>query len=66
MIALKSVDLSKAPPYVLKEMQKEVEIYKDLSDVQGKYIPKLICYRYYGGKQKARTLKELDTIYAPQ
>ncbi|RHZ62764.1 hypothetical protein Glove_335g61 [Diversispora epigaea] len=49
MIALKSVDLSKAPPYVLEEMQKEVEIYKDLADLQGKYIPKLICYGYYGG-----------------
>src|SRR5205814_8105970 len=49
MIALKSVDLSKAPPYVLEEMQKEVEIYKDLADIQGKYIPKLVCYGYYGG-----------------
>ena len=49
MIALKSVDLSKAPSYVLEEMQKEVEIYKDLIDIQGKYIPKLICYGYYGG-----------------
>ncbi|POG70072.1 kinase-like domain-containing protein [Rhizophagus irregularis DAOM 181602=DAOM 197198] len=48
-IALKSVDLSKAPPYVLEEMQKEVEIYKDLTDIQGKYIPKLVCYGYYGG-----------------
>ena len=48
-IALKSVDLSKASPYVLEEMQKEVEIYKDLADIQGKYIPKLICYGYYGG-----------------
>ncbi|UZO05910.1 uncharacterized protein OCT59_026248 [Rhizophagus irregularis] len=48
MIALKSVDLSKAPSYVLEEMQKEVEIYKDLADIQGKYIPKLICYGYYG------------------
>ncbi|UZO11537.1 uncharacterized protein OCT59_003101 [Rhizophagus irregularis] len=48
MIALKSADLSKAPSYVLKEMQKEVEIYKDLADIQGKYIPKLICYGYYG------------------
>jgi serine/threonine protein kinase len=45
MIALKSVDLSKA----LEEMQKEVEIYKDLADIQGKYIPKLVCYGYYGG-----------------
>ncbi|CAJ0750211.1 15583_t:CDS:2, partial [Entrophospora sp. SA101] len=33
-IVLKSVDLSKAPPYVLEEMQ----VY-----------PKLICYGYYGG-----------------
>ncbi|PKK58567.1 kinase-like protein [Rhizophagus irregularis] len=49
MIALKSVDLSKAPSYVLEEMQKEVEIYKELADIQGKYIPKLVCYGYYGG-----------------
>jgi serine/threonine protein kinase len=28
---------------------KEVKIYKDLADIQGKYIPKLICYGYYGG-----------------
>ena len=33
MIALKSIDLSKAPSYILKEMQKEVEIYKDLVDI---------------------------------
>ncbi|GBB93757.1 hypothetical protein RclHR1_22250006 [Rhizophagus clarus] len=49
MIALKSVDLSKASSYVLEEMQKEVEIYKDLANIQGKYIPKLVCYGYYGG-----------------
>src|ERR1043166_4646540 len=30
-------------------MQKEVEIYKDLADIQGKYIPRLVCYGYYGG-----------------
>jgi predicted Ser/Thr protein kinase len=48
-IALKSADLSKTPPYVLEEMQKEVEIYKDLADIQGKYIPNLVCYGYYGG-----------------
>src|ERR1044071_5501591 len=48
-IALKSVDLSKAPSYVLEEMQKEVEIYKDLADIQGKYIPRLVCYEYYRG-----------------
>ncbi|CAG8699162.1 3439_t:CDS:2, partial [Funneliformis mosseae] len=49
MIALKSADLSKAPSYVLEEMQKEVEMYKDLADIQGKYIPKLVCYGYYEG-----------------
>lgn len=49
MIALKSADLSNTPPYVLEEMQKEVEIYKDLADIQGKYIPKLVCYGYYDG-----------------
>ena len=49
MIALKSVDLSKAPSYVMEEMQKEVETYKDLTDIQGRYIPKLVCYGYYGG-----------------
>jgi hypothetical protein len=54
MIALKSVDLSKAPSYVLEEMQKEVEIYKDLADIQGKYIPKLVCYGYYGGGMQLR------------
>jgi serine/threonine protein kinase len=31
-------------------MQKEVQIYiEDLKDIQGKYIPKLACYGYYGG-----------------
>ena len=48
-IALKSADLSKAPSHVLKEMQNEVEIYKILANIQGKYIPKLECYGYYGG-----------------
>ncbi|UZO15865.1 uncharacterized protein OCT59_007275 [Rhizophagus irregularis] len=49
MIALKSADLSKTPSYVLEEMQKEVEICKDLADIQDKYISKLVCYGYYGG-----------------
>ncbi|CAG8706455.1 4928_t:CDS:2, partial [Ambispora leptoticha] len=48
-IALKTVDLYKASPDILKEMQKEVKIYKDLKDIQGKYIPKLVCYGYYEG-----------------
>ncbi|KAG9298590.1 hypothetical protein G9A89_006579 [Geosiphon pyriformis] len=48
-IALKTVDLAKAPPYLLEEMQKEVEIYESLADIQGQYIPKLVCHGYYGG-----------------
>ncbi|RIA85514.1 hypothetical protein C1645_830666 [Glomus cerebriforme] len=41
IIALKSVNLSNVLLYILKEMQKEVKIYKDLSDIQGKYISKV-------------------------
>jgi predicted Ser/Thr protein kinase len=48
MIALKSIDLYKRANF-LNKMLKEVEIYKDLADIQGKYIPKLVCYGYYGG-----------------
>ncbi|CAG8512100.1 3927_t:CDS:2, partial [Acaulospora colombiana] len=48
MIALKSIDLYKRANF-LNKMVKEVEIYKDLADIQGKYIPKLMCYGYYGG-----------------
>ncbi|CAJ0754265.1 16048_t:CDS:2 [Entrophospora sp. SA101] len=59
-IALKSVDLSKAPPYVLEEMQKEVEIYKDLADIQGKYIPKL---HIITKRQKSRAIKGLEMIH---
>uniref|UniRef100_U9THP3 Protein kinase domain-containing protein n=3 Tax=Rhizophagus irregularis TaxID=588596 RepID=U9THP3_RHIID len=48
-IALKCTDLWKSPPYILKEMQNEVKIYQILSTIQGEYIPKLMCYGYYGG-----------------
>ncbi|RHZ79147.1 hypothetical protein Glove_151g129 [Diversispora epigaea] len=48
-IALKSADFSKTPSNILEEMKKEVEVYKNLADIQGKYIPKLVCYGYYGG-----------------
>ncbi|CAG8676460.1 11091_t:CDS:1, partial [Ambispora gerdemannii] len=49
-IALKTADLYKTPPNILKEMQKEAQIYKeDLKDIQGKYIPRLVCDGYYGG-----------------
>ncbi|GET62107.1 kinase-like domain-containing protein [Rhizophagus irregularis DAOM 181602=DAOM 197198] len=57
MIALKSADLSKTPSYVLEEMQKEVEICKDLADIQDKYISKLVCYGYYGGVLKQRIVE---------
>ncbi|CAG8450055.1 3260_t:CDS:2 [Ambispora gerdemannii] len=49
-IVLKSTDLSKTPPHILEEMQKEVEIYKILADIQGKYISKLMCYGYYSNR----------------
>ncbi|POG77162.1 kinase-like domain-containing protein, partial [Rhizophagus irregularis DAOM 181602=DAOM 197198] len=41
--------LGEGSAYVLEEMQKEVEIYKDLANIQGKYIFKLVCYGYYEG-----------------
>ena len=47
-IALKTADLQKMP-HVLSEMLKEAEIYKDLADIQGKYMPTLVCYGYYAG-----------------
>ncbi|GES81858.1 kinase-like domain-containing protein [Rhizophagus clarus] len=48
-IALKCTDLWKSPSCILKEMQNEVKIYQILSTIQGEYIPKLLCYGYYGG-----------------
>ena len=48
-IALKCTDLWKSPPYILKEMHNEVNIYQILSTIQGVYIPRLVCYGYYGG-----------------
>ena len=47
-LALKALDLYKNGQF-LCQMQKEIEIYKRLSKIQGKYIPKLVCYGYYGG-----------------
>ncbi|CAG8537982.1 7413_t:CDS:2 [Funneliformis caledonium] len=61
-IALKLCDISKHPE-LLGEMQKEVECYQRMKDIQGTYIPKLICNGYilndmfyvigtsYGGKR---------------
>ena len=48
-IALKCTDLWKSPPYILKEMHNEVNIYQILSTIQRVYIPELVCYGYYGG-----------------
>jgi serine/threonine protein kinase len=47
-IALKCTDLWKSPPDILKEMQNEVKIYQILASIQGEFIPKLMCYGYYG------------------
>ncbi|POG82278.1 kinase-like domain-containing protein [Rhizophagus irregularis DAOM 181602=DAOM 197198] len=73
-IALKSINLSKAPLYILKEMQKEVEMYKDLADIQGKYIPKLLLIgltivstmlsnQKITEQQKSRAIKGLEAIH---
>ncbi|UZO29417.1 uncharacterized protein OCT59_022894 [Rhizophagus irregularis] len=48
-IALKCTDLWKYPLDILKEMQNEVEIYQILASIQEEFIPKLMCYGYYGG-----------------
>ncbi|PKB99719.1 hypothetical protein RhiirA5_429266 [Rhizophagus irregularis] len=62
-----NADLSKASLYVLEEMQKEVEIYKDLANIQGKYIPKLVCYRYYeGGMSFVISLTIISTMLSDQ
>ena len=47
-LAVKALDLYKNGRFFY-QMQKEIEIYKHLSKIQGKYIPKLVCYGYYGG-----------------
>ncbi|CAG8512539.1 4400_t:CDS:2, partial [Diversispora eburnea] len=48
-IALKTADLCKTSSKILKEIQKEVKIYKYLVDIQKIYIPKLVCYGYFEG-----------------
>ena len=47
-LAVKALDLYKNSRFFY-QMQKEIEIYKHLSKIQGKYIPNLVCYGYYGG-----------------
>ncbi|CAI2171132.1 13869_t:CDS:2 [Funneliformis geosporum] len=44
-IALKLCDISKHHE-LLDEMRKEVEFYQRMKDIQGNYIPKLICNGY--------------------
>jgi serine/threonine protein kinase len=46
-VALKAIDLYKEAD-LLHKIQNEIEIYKTLIKIQGKYIPKLVCYGYYG------------------
>ncbi|RGB21771.1 hypothetical protein C1646_777274 [Rhizophagus diaphanus] len=59
-ITLKSVDLSKSPPYVLEEMQKEVEIYKDLATIQGNIT---LSDHKITKWQKSRVIKGLEAIH---
>ncbi|CAI2181050.1 15932_t:CDS:2, partial [Funneliformis geosporum] len=47
-IALKALNLYKNSRFFYK-LQNEIEIYKRLTKIQGMYIPKLVCYGYYGG-----------------
>ncbi|POG65323.1 hypothetical protein GLOIN_2v1781861 [Rhizophagus irregularis DAOM 181602=DAOM 197198] len=60
MIALKSADLSKASLYVLEEMQKEVEIYKDLANIQGNTM---LSDQKIMKRQRLKAIKELEAIY---
>jgi hypothetical protein len=47
-LTLKTLDLYKNRRF-FSNMQHEIKIYQLLSKIQGKYIPKLVCYGYYGG-----------------
>ena len=47
-LALKAIDLWKQSD-MLGELQHEVEIYRLLSDLQGKFIPKLVLHGYWEG-----------------
>ncbi|CAG8579021.1 569_t:CDS:2 [Paraglomus brasilianum] len=47
-LALKALDLYKNRRF-FSNMQSEIKIYQLLYKIQGKYIPKLVCYGYYGG-----------------
>ena len=47
-VALKAIDLWKQSD-MLAELQNEIEIYRLLSDLQGRCIPKLVLYGYWEG-----------------
>jgi predicted Ser/Thr protein kinase len=47
-LALKAIDLWKRPN-MLAELQHEIEIYRLLSDLQGRFIPKLVLHGYWEG-----------------
>ena len=47
-LALKSIDLWKRPD-MLAELQHEIEIYRLLSDLQGRCIPSLVLHGYWEG-----------------
>jgi predicted Ser/Thr protein kinase len=44
-IALKTADIAKHPE-MLPELQNEVSVYEELSELQGKAIPRLVCHGY--------------------
>ena len=47
-LALKAIDLWKRPN-MLAELHHEIEIYRLLSDLQGRFIPKLVLHGYWEG-----------------
>ena len=47
-LALKTIDLWKQPN-MLSELHHEIEIYRLLSDLQGRFIPKLVLHGYWEG-----------------
>ena len=47
-LALKAIDLWKQPN-MLSELHHEIEIYRLLSDLQGRFIPKLVLHGYWEG-----------------
>jgi hypothetical protein len=46
-VAMKSIDLFKEAN-LLRKIKREIIIYQILTEIQGRYISKLVCYGYYG------------------